>query len=189
MSEFDHSEQVERIRGGDRAAFEALFRAYYEDLCRFASSHVDSMEVAEDLVQNVFFDLWERRRAWQPEQSPKAFLFGAVRNQVLKHQRWSQVRENVQGNKALQGVRASGNPERQVQDREFLQAVEDVIGELPPRRRSIFLLSRRHGLTYAEIAVALDISIKTVETQMGRALQFLRGRFSAQQIFRPLSSH
>lgn len=181
-------EQAERIRQGDKAAFASLFRAHYKALCRFATSHIGSLEIAEDVVQNVFSDLWERRRTWRPTQSPRAFLFGAVRNQVLKHERWSQVRANVQGGEALREVPARSNPEHKVQDREFVRAVEQVISELPPRRRSIFLLSRRHGLTYVEIAHALDISVKTVETQMGRALQFLRGRFSAQQLH-PLSSH
>lgn len=176
------SGQAERIRQGDKAAFASLFHAHYEALCRFARSHVHSLEVAEDLVQNVFSDLWERRRTWRPARSPRVFLFGAVRNQVLKHERWSEVRANVQGGEALRNVSTRSNPEHKAQDREFVRAVEQVISELPPRRRSIFLLSRRHGLTYVEIAVALDISVKTVETQMGRALRFLRGRFSAQQL-------
>lgn len=182
MSESGQAEQVKRIRRGDRTAFEALFRAHYEALCRFAIRYVDSIEVAEDLVQDVFFDLWKRRRAWQPEQSARAFLYGAVRNQGLKHRRWADVRENVQGHEALADVAGPQDPARTVADRESLEVARKAISELPPRRRIVFLLSRRHGLTYAEIATALNISVKTVETQMGRALKALRDQFSAQQL-------
>jgi RNA polymerase sigma-70 factor (ECF subfamily) len=182
------SEQVERIRQGDQEAFEALFRKHYEALCRFALRYVESVETAEDLVQDVFFDLWKRRHAWHPERSPRAFLYGAVRNQGLKHQRWADVREDVQGHEALAVVAGPQDPARTVEDRESLEVARKVIRALPPRRRSVFLLSRRHGLTYAEIATALDISVKTVETQMGRALKALRDQFSAQQLA-ALSSH
>ncbi len=181
MSELDEPGQIVRIRQGDKEAFEALFRTHYEALCRFAARYVDPIETTEDLVQDVFFDLWRRRRTWGPEQSARAFLYGAVRNQALKHQRWSRVREGMQGHEALREVACYDDPARTVQDRERLRAAQQVISALPPRRRSVFLLSRRHGLTYAEIATALDISVKTVEAQMGRALKSLREHFSAQQ--------
>jgi RNA polymerase sigma-70 factor (ECF subfamily) len=188
MSERDPPGPAERIRHGDKAAFEALFRAHYEALCRFATRYVDSVEAAEDLVQEVFFDLWKRRHAWRPEAGPRAFLYGAVRNQGLKHQRWLRVREGVQGHDALADVAGPQDPARTLQDRESLRTARQLIRELPPRRRSVFLLSRRHGLTYDEIATALDISVKTVETHMGRALKTLREHFSAKQ--QPLlSSH
>lgn len=167
-----------RIRRGDRDAFKELFHRHYDALCRYACGYVRSLEIAEDLVQEVFFDLWKRRRAWHPEHSPKAFLYGAVRNQTLKHRRRVRNRRQVRGREVLGELNAEGGPEQSFRDRELSGIARRAIGELPERRRHIFMLSRRHGLTYAEIAVALDISVKTVETQMGRALRHLRDRLS-----------
>lgn len=171
---------AERIRQGDREAFKELFQAHYDALCRYACRYVASLEVAEDLVQEVFFDLWKRRSTWHPEHSPKAFLFGAVRNQTLKHQRRSRGSTQVLNGQQeiLQEVSSQGSPARSLRSRELTERGQQAINELPERRRHIFILSRKHGLTYAEIAIALDISVKTVETQMGRALQHLRNRLS-----------
>lgn len=180
MEETDTNEfgQAERVRRGDRAAFKALFHTYYDALCNYACRYVDSLEVAEDLVQDVFFDLWKRRRTWRPQHSPKAFLYGAVRNQTLKHRRRSRGHTHVNGQDALREIPSQQNPEQSLRDRELTRVSQQAIDELPERRRHIFILSREHDLTYAEIAVALGISVKTVETQMGRALQHLRERLS-----------
>lgn len=171
-------DQAKRIRRGDRAAFKELFHAHYEALTDFAYYYVGSLEVAEDLVQEVFFDLWKRRKYWHPDHSPRAFLYGAVRNQTLKYQRRSRVRDHVQEKEVLDRLPGQENPEWRLRNQELEEAARRAINELPQRRRQIFILSRQHDLTYAEIAIALDISIKTVETQMGRALDHLRDRLS-----------
>ena len=84
---------VERIRQGDRRAFERCFRRHYEGLCRFARGYVDRLSVAEDLVQEVFLDVWtERRRLKDVERSLKAYLYGMTRHRALKHLRRERVR-------------------------------------------------------------------------------------------------
>lgn len=170
-------QSIDRIRDGDRQAFEHLFRKYYKDLCRFALDYVNHLRIAEDFVQDVFFDLWKERRTLETECSLKAYLYGMTRHRALKHLRREQTRERWTESGDLQKSaprRVPDQPgevfEQQEQKREVKQAIE----ALPKRRRRIFMLSRRHDLTYSEIAAALDISIKTVETQMSRALKFLR---------------
>lgn len=176
---------AERLRQGDRTAFKELFHAHYQALCSYACRYVNSLEVAEDLVQEVFLDLWQRRHSWHPEHSPRAFLYGAVRNQTLNHQRRLRARQHVGRNGKGQSVfyepPSQENPEETLRYQELRRAAQRAISELPQRRRQIFILSREHSLTYVEIAIALDISVKTVETQMGRALQHLRDRLSSQE--------
>lgn len=178
------SDQQERLRRGDQTAFKELFDAHYDALCRFACQYVHSLEVAEDLVQDVFSDLWVRRASWQPQRSSKAYLYGAIRNQTLNHQRRERVRSRgesnprVRGVPALDNVPSDENPEQTLRGQELAGAAQQAIMELPRQRRFIFVLSREHELTYAEIALVLGVSVKTVETQMGRALKHLRERLA-----------
>lgn len=178
----EDQEWGELIRAGDRSAFERLFRLHYETLCRFALDYVDHLRIAEDLVQDVFFDLWKERRTLDVERSLKAYLYGATRHRALKHLRREQVREKWAVNGDLRKAAPSGRPDQaggMVERKEQRQEVKEAIEALPEKRRQIFRLSRHHELTYSEIAVALDISIKTVETQMSRALKFLRERLES----------
>lgn len=170
--------EAERIREGDREAFKVLFQTHYEALCRYAFRYVDSPEVAEDLVQDVFFDVWKRRAAWQPTHSPRAFLYGAVRNQTLNHLRRVRAFRRLDEPGEPGEPLSLENPEASVHYEELRQDTERAVLELPPRCRDVFILSREHELTYPEIAATLGISIKTVETHMGRALQHLRERLS-----------
>src|SRR5687767_7989299 len=78
---------VSRIREGDDSAFEVLFREYHESLTRFAHSYVSDPEAAEGIVSDVFLAVWERRINWTPERGAAAYLFGAVRNRALTHER------------------------------------------------------------------------------------------------------
>ena len=175
--EGEECQRVERIRAGDEAAFERLFHTFYEDLCRFASQYVSASDVVKDLVQDVFFNVWERRRALDAQQSIQAYLYKAVRNEALKHLNRQRVRK--QQGKPQQELRErslQGSPEQALWNKELEAEAQKALDALPERRRRIFMLSREHDLTYAEIADLLDISIKTVETQMGRALGFLEKR-------------
>ena len=171
---------VERIRQGDRRAFERGFRRHYEALCRFARGYVDRLSVAEDLVQEVFLDVWtERRRLKDVERSLKAYLYGMTRHRALKHLRRERVRTEGAARGDLRRAVPAAVPDEAddaLHHEELERRAQQAIDALPERRRQIFLLSRRHEMTYAEIAEALDISVKTVETQMSRALRFLRER-------------
>lgn len=167
---------VREMQQGGEEAFERLFLAYYDDLCAFAADYVSSPEEAEDLVQNVFVRVWERREALDPQKSIRAYLFKSTRNGALKslnrEQRWPTVQRELQEHSLR------GRPGKEVEFSEMEASVWEAVNALPERRREIFLLSRRHDLTYAEIAELLDISVKTVETQMGRALGFLEEKMT-----------
>lgn len=170
---------AESIRAGDHDAFEQLFHAYAGALCTFAAQHVDSAAVAEDIVQNVFCDLWNRRTEWRPQGSVKAYLFRAVRNtslDYLKHRRVEQAWEDEEKRRDQTSGRRS--PADVLQHQELKRAMQHAVEELPERRRLIYCMARNHDMSYAEIAAALDIAPKTVENQIGRALKTLRNHLA-----------
>lgn len=152
-----------------------MFDAYYPGLCAFAAEYVGSYNRARDIVQEVFLAIWERRREWEVRGSLKSYLYQAVRNRALNAVRRDDARRRAHdtiGQRAASAVHRTA--EDQVYYRQLSEAVEHAIAQLPERRRMVFLLHRKHGFTYAEIAQIMDITSKTVENQMGRALKFLR---------------
>jgi RNA polymerase sigma-70 factor (ECF subfamily) len=160
------------LSGGlPEAQFDALVRAHYAKLCGFAYRFVESEAIAEDLVQDVFAAMWERRAAWTPND-PAAFLYRAVRNRAVSHHRRERVR--LRWTASIPADVAAPSVAEEYDLRECARAVATAIRALPERCRLVYHLSREDGLSYAEIAAALGVSIKTVETQMGRALRSLR---------------
>jgi RNA polymerase sigma-70 factor, ECF subfamily len=172
----DH-EQLAALRLGDEAAFDAIFRAYYARLVRMSEGMLGERAPAEEIAQDVMLELWRRREALVVETSLQAYLFRATRNRTLNHLRHEKV---VNRGSVFAAPEMSVQPqgEDELRNREIDAALRDAMNSLPPRCRAVFELSRVQGLKYAEIATALDISIKTVEAQMGKALRIIRDRMS-----------
>jgi RNA polymerase sigma-70 factor, ECF subfamily len=168
-------ELLARIASGDRGAFEQLFREHYAALVRFGEGLLRSRELAEDTVQEVLLNLWRQRETVRVDDSVRAYLFRAVRNRSLNHMRNERVRREAVPQLVLES-RESTAADAALGETELESAVRQAVAELPPRCREVFELSRVRGLKYQEIAETLGISIKTVETQMGRALKSLRER-------------
>lgn len=169
------AELVRRIRVGDERALEEIFRTYYAGMCLFVRRFVHAPDVAEELVQDVFFKLWSKREGLSDIDALKTYLFRAARNTALNHLRRRKLEQAWEEKEGQRGEPVtSGGTDDEATAGELQRAVSAAIARLPERCREIFLLSREGGLTYGEIAAALGISIKTVETQMGRALKSLR---------------
>lgn len=169
------AELVRRIRAGDERALEAVFRAHYAGMASFVQRFVRSPDVAEELVQDVFFKLWSKREQLAEIETLRTYLFRAARNTALNHLRRLKLERRWQEEQGVDDdPPTTFAADEETSEGEVAAAVQDAIGRLPPRCREIFLMSRDGGLTYAEIASALEISVKTVETQMGRALKSLR---------------
>ena len=170
-------EWIRKIRLGDGAAFEQLFRSYCQPLVRFARRYVGDTSIAEDLVQDVFLAVWSNRPRLDPEMNIRTYLYAAARNQALKHLRHGEV-ERRSAADVEQALPRQKTPAEEWQGKELADGVAEAIEALPERTRIVFSMNRFDRLTYAEIAEIQGVSIKTVETQMGRALKFLRHRLS-----------
>ena len=171
-------EWARRIRDGSYAAFTQLFHTYYEDLVRFALGYVKTSEVAEGLIQDIFFNIWRSRGSWHPRGTLNAYLFGAARNNSLNYLRRRGALYRIKNELSRWTVHAADSPDAVLEFEEFSQALHQAVQELPARRREVFELSREQGLTYAEIAAVMGISVNTVENQMVKAMKFLRARLS-----------
>lgn len=166
---------VQRVRRGDEQAFEEIFRTYYVRLVSFATTNVGSQATAEELVQEIFLQLWARRDQWTVERSLAAYLFRAVRNRIVNARRSLRL-ETSYGDDAMHAIELGSAPpaDGRLREAEIGAALAHALALLPERPRQVFLLSRRQGLSYAEIGTALGISLKTVEMHMSRALVQLR---------------
>lgn len=162
----------------DYMAFQLLFKRMYSPLCQFCIKFVQAREIAEELVSDVFYNVWKNRKRIIVT-SPKAYLFTSVRNKAYDHLR--KIKKSIWVDLNEANHLASENTDSQdiMIQHELSQKIERSIAGLPKQCRLIFELSRDHGMKYKEIATMLNISIKTVETQMGRALKNLRQSFPA----------
>lgn len=135
--------------------------------------YLNSTAEVEELVQGLFVYIWEKREQLTINTSMKSYLYMAIRNRCFNYIKHEKVKQNyVQAQQAQEMPLVDG--EAQWNYEELETRVKEVIEGLPARCREIYLLSREEGLRYREIAERLGISIKTVETQMGRALKVLR---------------
>jgi len=176
-------DRVARIRAGDAAAFGELFREHFASLCGFVTSYVRAPEVAEELVQDLFCALWQRRAEWDPPGRVRHYLLAAARNRALGHLRHRQMAER-KAQRWSGPARADDlppgigdplpPPDRDVELRELADACRHAIHELPERRRAVVTLRWQHQMSHAEIAHALGISVKGVEIHLTRALRSLR---------------
>lgn len=161
------------LRRGETSAFDAIFRDWYSRLVLIADRIVGERQVAEDLAQEVFLELWRRRETLALETTVHAYLLQSVRNRSLNHLRHVQVRRRS----VPDVVEMSGNStpaDAETVAGELAVAIEKAMQSLTPRCREVFQLSREKGLKYAEIATQLGVSVKAVEAQMGKALRTMR---------------
>ncbi len=166
----------------EERAFEAIFHAYYDPLCRFAFGYVGSPHVAEELVQDVFTRFWAQRDRTLVGDYVRAYLYAATRNACVNHAARQRVVARWEGERGMLDVgdRPLGMGERSVpaslrlEGEELEAGLARVIAGLPERCRQTFALRRRDGLTPPEIARAMGVSVKCVERQLTKALAALR---------------
>lgn len=165
------------IKEGDEYAYELVFRRYYVSLCGFATRFVGQPETAEGIVQNIFLKLWEKRAGLEIAVSLKSYLFRAVYNSCnnyLSHLKVKRKHLLFVQNNSFQEELLSDPILKNLTYKELDEKIKEAIERLPPACKQIFKMSRFDGLKYAQIAAQRDISIKTVETQISRALVKLR---------------
>ena len=171
-----------RIREDDREAFKSLFDTYYASLCHYASHYLNDDSLSEEVVQELFVKIWEKRKSLDIDTSVKSYLFRAVRNGCLNQIQHDKV-VKLHANKLKEALTTDDPADDYLITPEMILRLEEGINSLPEKRREIFRLSREEGLKYREIAEKLNISVKTVEAQMGLALQTLRSKIRTLLLF------
>ena len=172
----DDSELLARLRQGDDDAYAVIFRAHYSGLVLSAARLLGDRALAEEIVQDVVLELWRRRESLALSGALRAYLHQSVRNRALNELRHGRtVRRSEPFVRPPSGAPAA---DARVGSRELEAAVIEAVASLSEQQRDVFELSRRDGLSYPEIASVLEISVKTVEARMGRALRHLRERLA-----------
>jgi RNA polymerase sigma-70 factor (ECF subfamily) len=165
---------LDTIKSGNENAYEMIFKSYYQPLCRYAYTFLHDKEESEEVVQSVFISLWEKRSMLDIQTSFKAYLFRMVRNSclnVIKHEKVK--KQHVAHEMAVAEVSYNSVAEK-VSANELSLKITEAMKALPEQCRMVFQLSRFEELKYQEIADQLNISIKTVENHMGKALKIMR---------------
>lgn len=170
----DDKDRFSLIQAGDEVAFEGLFREHYAVLCGFARKFVKDSVVAEELVQELFTQLWDKRDSLHLEISIRSYLFTSIRNSCLNHLKHQNVRDRYADHARNLPVQMAPEPSQELETAELQARIQLAISELPDRCGEIFKMSRFEGLKYDEIAAKLQLSPRTVEVQIGKALKILR---------------
>jgi len=158
----------------DEAAFEQMFKTHFKRLHAYAFTILRDEIQAEEMVQQVFFKLWERNENLSLTGSISSYLYRAVHNESLNYIKHQKVRSNHQLNVAYRMKNEVEHPAKKIIAGELEKKIHTALNELPEQCRTIFQMSRFDELKYREIADKLGISVKTVESQMSKALRLLR---------------
>lgn len=156
----------------DEKVFETIFRDHYESLVHFARKYVMADDLAEEVVQEVFSNLWIKSGALEIKTTVKSYLFGAVRNACLNFLKHEKVKLAFANNERF--VQSEAEITDFLELDELKERIEQAYAKIPDKCREIFEMSRHEGKKYQEIADELNLSVKTVENQMGKALKILR---------------
>ena len=164
-----------KIQGGDIREFERLFVKYYEPLCQHANKILRDMDTAEDIVQEFFYNFWKNRETFSLKLSLNAYLYQSIRNNSLHYLEHLAVRETYAQHVSLdsQEMIPVENQE-DVEMKDLNRVIDTTLEQMPERCSKVFRMNRFEGKKYREIAEILSISVKTVEADMGKALQFFR---------------
>ncbi|MBU2491709.1 MAG: RNA polymerase sigma-70 factor [Bacteroidetes bacterium] len=171
---------IESINNNDIKAFEHLFKTYHASLCSYCYNKVRDKDVAKEIVQDVFVNIFKNRKSWTPKNSIKAYLFKAIRNRLINY--YKHPSRNKKSELSVEELESKEemSPLEIFSKKEFREAYVKAVEKLPEKCREILILVKDNGFSYKEVSEIQSISVKTVESQMRLAFQKLRknlGRF------------
>ncbi|MBE9599554.1 RNA polymerase sigma factor [Pedobacter sp. MC2016-24] len=162
------------LASGDESAFEKIYHSYVKRLAPFIEKMVHSRDLTEEIIQEIFVQLWVNRLLLQHVSHPTAYLFQIATNKTLDYLKKIANNARLMDKVAYSSTELVYNTEEQVAFKESTAIIEQAIAALPEKRRLIFNLSRKEGLTHEQIAERLNISRNTVKNQLVTALKFIR---------------
>lgn len=167
-------ELISLLKQGDAVAYTIIYNRYFEELYIHAYNRLRDKDEAQDLLHELFANLWNKRTALEIKSSLAAYLYTAVRNRVMDVIAHQQVETKYIS--SLQHFLDHGYcvTDHQVRERQLAALIEKGIADLPPKMREVFELSRKHEMSHKEIAAQLNLSEQTVRTQVKNALKILR---------------
>ena len=168
------SEIAGRIRKGDKAEFESLFRSSYVSLVKYAKTLIKDHDTAEEIVQDLFVRIWLDRENLKINSSLNGYLFRSVHNRCIHHIEHIKVVELHAGTNLQVNDNSDSDPSEILHHKDLQLRIARILERLPERAGKIFCMSRFDGLKYTEIAEKLSVSVKTVEASMGKALREFR---------------
>jgi RNA polymerase sigma-70 factor, ECF subfamily len=172
---------VQKLQKGDENTFISLFKEYYVGLCAYSRRYVGRKDIAEEIVSETFFNIWENRKTIEIHSSVKAYLFQAVANNSLSHLRKLSKEEKIEDyfsgtdseNIGFFEI-AENRADQSLLTQELTSRIEDAIKQLPPQQQTAFRLKRYEGKKNKEIADEMGIAVKTVEMHLSKAMLSMR---------------
>lgn len=170
-------------------AYKTLFMLMHESMTRFAMTILRSVEDTEEIYSDFFIKIWQKREELHEIENPKLYFFVGIKNMALNKLAQKKKQQSLSSEDWLNNMNSTFfNPEDMMLSDEAVRRIESIINSLPPKCRVIFKLVKEEGLKYAEVSKVLDISIKTVEAQMGIALRRIKNETEFKNEFPELHS-
>lgn len=171
----DHSDLISFLKNDNRDTFEAIYDGFADSLYRYVYKRVNIKEISEEIVQEIFVSLWNKRKSLEIQTSLEAYLFGAAKFRILTYIRSERVRKEYAENFALfNSFELDNSTEEMINLKDLQNTIDDSIKELPEKCRTVFRLSRMEHEPIAKIAESMNISRRTVENYLSRAMKHLR---------------
>jgi RNA polymerase sigma-70 factor (family 1) len=171
--ENNHDHLIRGLRAGNRQVFEEIFNTWYDPLVRYCMQRLYSQEDAEEIVQDIFIKLWVRREELNYSPSLKSYLYRTALNRIINFQEHQQVR-NAHRTHVLTESNHVSSESASINAKEIQWLAAEAVNSMPKKRKMVYELSRRDGLSYAEIAEKMGVSVKTVEAHLTAALVQMR---------------
>lgn len=165
---------LKQLRKGDIKSFESLFHQFHQGMLLYAISLLKNEVVAEEIIQDVFYNIWKNRGEFNLKNNWQSYLYKSVYNNAMMYIRKHNKEILLGDNSLLNIVSETDDPSKEIEYKGLKKDVEITLKKLPEKTQNIFRMSRFEGMKYQEIANKLEISIKTVEANMGKALKAFR---------------
>jgi len=166
------------LKNGDKKAFEAIFSRYKNRIYYFALKYLHSAVEAEELVQNTYISLWEHRHLLNEQLPVKSYLFKIAVNSVYNYYKHEAIRKKYLDRLLYSYPDMENTTQNSVEESELHKMIDTLMENLPLKQRLVFNMSRWEGLSHTEIAKRLNLSLRTVENQIYRALKYIKENLS-----------